>query len=31
MQVQRIVDLADEVGREISTPDETRSLLGLER
>ena len=31
MQVQRIVDLADELGREISTPDETRSLLGLER
>jgi uncharacterized protein (DUF849 family) len=31
MQVQRIVDLADELGREVSTPDETRSLLGLER
>jgi len=31
MQVQRIVDLADELRREISTPDETRSLLGLER
>ena len=31
MQVQRIVDLADELGREISTPDETRILLGLER
>ncbi|NHZ73122.1 MAG: 3-keto-5-aminohexanoate cleavage protein [Nitrospirae bacterium] len=31
MQVQRIVDLADELGREISTPDETRSRLDLER
>lgn len=31
MQVQRIVDLADEYGREISTPNETRSTLGLER
>lgn len=31
MQVQRIVNLADELGREISTPDETRSHLGLER
>jgi len=30
MQVQRIVDLADEHGREISTPNETRSTLGLE-
>ncbi len=31
MQVQRIVDLADEYGREVSTPNETRSTLGLER
>lgn len=31
MQVQRIVDLAEEYGREISTPNETRSTLGLER
>lgn len=31
MQVQRIVDLADEHGREISTPNETRSTLSLER
>jgi len=31
MLVQRIVDLADEHGRQISMPDETRSLLGLER
>lgn len=31
MQVQRIVDLADEYGRDISTPNETRSKMGLER
>jgi uncharacterized protein (DUF849 family) len=31
MQVQRIVDLAEELGREISTPEETRSRLGLSR
>ena len=31
MQVQRIVELANGIGRQISTPDETRSLLGLER
>ena len=31
MQVQRIVELAEELGRKISTPDETRSLLDLER
>jgi 3-keto-5-aminohexanoate cleavage enzyme len=28
--VQRVVDLANELGRELSTPDETRALLGLE-
>ena len=28
--VQRVVDLANELGREVSTPDETRILLGLE-
>jgi uncharacterized protein (DUF849 family) len=31
IQVHRIVEQADELGREISTPDETRSRLGLER
>lgn len=30
MLVQRIVDLADEMDREIATPAQTRSLLGLE-
>lgn len=31
MQVQRIVELAREIGREVSTPDETRSVLELDR
>jgi 3-keto-5-aminohexanoate cleavage enzyme len=29
MLVQRVVDLANDYGRQISTPEETRSLLGL--